>query len=289
MKSWPTRPLVDMTEHSYANVMWRYANRDFPASQFSGDGMRASYDAGYRAVSKGALSFGSCEHIDAPCAYLTVLRDPMERFVSHYSYLCLEGSEGMTSWDPEWIAEEEKYRDLGCPASPSEFLGRVGKLTQLFAPGADPESACGVEAAKRNLVSPCVRYLLLDKLDDGLARMRARACPISRKSAPRPPRGPPRARAPRGRRASRPRREATPGVEAVRGVQAQRQREAAHPGEEGEAREVPRRPEGDGEGEGGAAGGGGDLPIRRGALRGAVGEGPPDVLVNILGGEDRVV
>ena len=41
----------------------------------------------------------------------------------------------MTSWDPEWIAEEEKYRDLGCPASPSEFLGRVGKLTQLFAPG----------------------------------------------------------------------------------------------------------------------------------------------------------
>ena len=174
VKSWPTRPLVDMTEHSYANVMWRYANRDFPASQFSGDGMRASYDAGYRAVSKGALSFGSCEHIDAPCAYLTVLRDPMERFVSHYSYLCLEGSEGMTSWDPEWIAEEEKYRDLGCPASPSEFLGRVGKLTQLFAPGADPESACGVEAAKRNLVSPCVRYLLLDKLDDGLARMRAR-------------------------------------------------------------------------------------------------------------------
>ena len=174
VKSWPTRPLVDMTEHSYANVMWRYANRDFPASQFSGDGMRASYDAGYRAVSKGALSFGSCEHIDAPCAYLTVLRDPMERFVSHYSYLCLEGSEGMTSWDPEWIAEEEKYRDLGCPASPSEFLGRVGKLTQLFAPGADPESACGVEAAKRNLVSPCVRYLFLDKLDDGLARMRAR-------------------------------------------------------------------------------------------------------------------
>ena len=125
-------------------------------------------------MSKGALSFGSCEHIDAPCAYLTVLRDPMERFVSHYSYLCLEGSEGMTSWDPEWIAEEEKYRDLGCPASPSEFLGRVGKLTQPFAPGADPESACGVEAAKRNLVSPCVRYLLLDKLDDGLARMRAR-------------------------------------------------------------------------------------------------------------------
>ena len=289
VKSWPTRPLVDMTEHSYANVMWRYANRDFPASQFSGDGMRASYDAGYRAVSKGALSFGSCEHIDAPCAYLTVLRDPMERFVSHYSYLCLEGSEGMTSWDPEWIAEEEKYRDLGCPASPSEFLGRVGKLTQLFAPGADPESACGVEAAKRNLVSPCVRYLLLDKLDDGLARMRARL-PDFPEIGAETAAGGRRGRARRGgRRASRPRREATPGVEAVRGVQAQRQREAAHPGEEGEAREVPRRPEGDGEGEGGAAGGGGDLPIRRGALRGAVGEGPPDVLVNILGGEDRVV
>jgi hypothetical protein len=39
----------------------------------------------------GALSTGSCDAVDAPCAYLTVLRDPVERFISHYSYLCLEG------------------------------------------------------------------------------------------------------------------------------------------------------------------------------------------------------
>ena len=29
-------------------------------------------------------------------------------------------------------------------------------------------------AAKRNLAAPCTRYLLLDKLDDGLAKMRER-------------------------------------------------------------------------------------------------------------------
>jgi hypothetical protein len=86
-----------MTEMAYANTMWHYVQR-FPAPQFAGAGMNKSYNAGYRAVSKGALSIGACDHIDAPCMYLTVLRDPLERYISHYTYLCLEGSEAMTGW-----------------------------------------------------------------------------------------------------------------------------------------------------------------------------------------------
>ena len=171
-KDWTTYPLVDMTEQSYANVMWRYVHRH-PAKMFGGDGMRASYEAGYRAVSKGALSMGACDHIDAPCAYLTVLRDPVERYMSHYSYLCLEGSEHMTGWKEAWKARSAKYAERGCPADPVQFFDQVGGFVQLFAPGANPNTRCAVEAAKRNLGSGCMRYLLLEKLDDGLARMRA--------------------------------------------------------------------------------------------------------------------
>lgn len=172
-KDWTTYPLVDMTEQSYANVMWRYVHRH-PPDMFGGGGMRASYDAGYRAVSKGALSMGACDHIDAPCAYLTVLRDPVERYMSHYSYLCLEGSEHMTGWREEWKQKRSgRYAERGCPADPVKFFDQVGGFVQLFAPGANPNTRCAVEAAKRNLGSGCMRYLLLERLDDGLARMRS--------------------------------------------------------------------------------------------------------------------
>lgn len=171
-KDWTTYPLVDMTEQSYANVMWRFVHRN-PPKMFGGDGMRASYEAGYRAVSKGALSMGACDHIDAPCAYLTVLRDPVERYMSHYSYLCLEGSEHMTGWKEAWKSRSAKYAERGCPADPVQFFDQVGGFVQLFAPGANPNTRCAVEAAKRNLGSGCMRYLLLEKLEDGLARMRA--------------------------------------------------------------------------------------------------------------------
>ena len=171
-KDWTTYPLVDMTEQSYANVMWRFVHRN-PPKMFGGDGMRASYEAGYRAVSKGALSMGACDHIDAPCAYLTVLRDPVERYMSHYSYLCLEGSEHMTGWKEAWKSRSARYAERGCPADPVQFFDQVGGFVQLFAPGANPNTRCAVEAAKRNLGSGCMRYLLLEKLEDGLARMRA--------------------------------------------------------------------------------------------------------------------
>ena len=210
VQTWVTKPLVDFTEHSFANVNWRYiqgktegdkrkdgalggegalgavsgegqttfttpTSTSTVTPQFNGAGMKQSYQSGHRAVSKGSLSMGVCDGIDAPCAYLTVLRNPMERFMSHYVYSCLEGSEGMANWDAEWIqdAKRKGYDRTGCPLSPVEFHSRVGGSINLLAPGADPNSQCAVEAAKRNLQSPCVRFLLLDKLEDGLAKMRS--------------------------------------------------------------------------------------------------------------------
>ena len=169
--NWNTGPLVDMTENAFASVKWHIVHQH-PPQQFGGEGMRRSYDAGHRAVGKGALSLGVCEYVDAPCAYFTVLRDPFERYMSHYSYLCLEGSEDYTAWDPSW--KRSKYAATGCPESPVQFFHRVGSSTTILAPGADPTTSCAVEAAKRNLRSGCMRYLLLDKLSHGLQMMRDR-------------------------------------------------------------------------------------------------------------------
>lgn len=125
-------------------------------------------------MSKGSLSMGVCDSIDAPCAYLTILRDPLERFMSHYVYSCLEGSEDRHTWDAEWIADASAkgYAQNGCPLSPVEFHSRVGGMINILAPGANPTTRCAVEAAKRNLRSPCVRFLLLDDLEHGLTEMR---------------------------------------------------------------------------------------------------------------------
>ena len=170
---WSSNPLVDFTSNAYANTMWHYTHR-LPPTQFSGKGMEASYLEGRRAISKGALSMGACDAIDAPCAYLTLLREPLDRYMSLYAYLCLEGGEEMTSWTEEWRAEAEKYRVSGCPATPLEFMNRVPTFLPLLAPGASPDTTCSVEAAKRNLAAPCMRYVLLERLDDGLNKMRDR-------------------------------------------------------------------------------------------------------------------
>ena len=216
VKTWNTKPLVDMTEASFANVAWRYvegakrgaairklandasenaseeppafdarlgrAERDTEAflgastatPQFTGPGMRASYRQGHRAVSKGSLSMGACDMVDAPCAYLTVLRDPWEKFMSFYQYACLEGSENRGSWTEEWRRDASAmgYDVHGCPASPTQFYRDVGGMVEVLAPGAAPDSQCAVEAAKRNLASPCMRFLLLENLEEGLKFMR---------------------------------------------------------------------------------------------------------------------
>jgi hypothetical protein len=142
--------------------------------QFTGPGMRASYKEGHRAVSKGSLSMGACDAVDAPCAYLTVLRDPWEKFMSFYQYACLEGSENKGSWSEEWKrdATRKGYDVSGCPASPTQFYQNVGGMVEVLAPGAAPDSRCAVEAAKRNLASPCMRFLLLENLEEGLQYMR---------------------------------------------------------------------------------------------------------------------
>ena len=133
--------------------------------------LRRRYDAGERLFVKSSEAMGFCDYVDAPCAYLTVLREPLERFLSYYAYICLLGAEHREHWTPEWLEEGR------CTADPAEFARVVSpsgfSMVDLLAPGGDAtgRSGCRLAAAKRNLVSGCTRYLLLDRLDEGLERL----------------------------------------------------------------------------------------------------------------------
>jgi hypothetical protein len=181
----PNFPLMELTTTETRRFMaWTFANarpppadsnsvtRTSPAlGDYGAANLRARYDAGERLFVKSSEAMGFCDFVDAPCAYLTVLREPMERFMSYYAYICLLGAENREHWTQEWLDEGR------CSADPAQFARVVAprgfSMVDLLAPGGDAtgRSGCRLAAAKRNLVSGCTRYLLLDRLDEGLERL----------------------------------------------------------------------------------------------------------------------
>ena len=163
-------PVMDLTEPHFRDVTRRYFHGD-PGPQAGPAGMAAAHAEGHREVFKGALAMGVCDVVHAPCAYLTVLRDPLERLMSQYAYSCLEGSEDRAGWTAEMRANGR------CDLSPSRYFETRGGAelgVQLLAPRANPSSRCALEAAKANLASGCVRYLLLENLEDGIEKLRTK-------------------------------------------------------------------------------------------------------------------
>jgi hypothetical protein len=165
---WITLPQVDLTQ---TNVKETYTHfqEGKPEGIFGPENTKQMYEEGKRMFGKGQFGMGLCEVIHAPCVYLTVLRDPVERYLSHYKYSCLAGSEGAAQWLPEW-----KKLDR-CPLDPIEFMDYLGPnldWTIELAPGAKNAQE-RMETAKRNLDSNCLRYLILEKYDDGLDKLGA--------------------------------------------------------------------------------------------------------------------
>ena len=111
---------------------------------------------------------GMCQlYPDKPCVMAIVLRHPVERAISQYNYVCVEGKEGRKKWLESWKQENR------CPLSLLQFLetdltSRTFLMDHLTR-AADP--VCGVDIALKNLQHPCMRFLLLDNLGDGLARL----------------------------------------------------------------------------------------------------------------------
>ena len=135
----------------------------------------------------GGNALGLCEHFPGrACAYFTVLRDPISRAASFYNYFCVRGEEHHKLWEPGWTK---------CDMDVATFMERHwrgGSLLERFSRAGlassslpsfsttkatndddEEEEDCGVRAAVANLAHPCMRYLLLDRFEDGLRRLAA--------------------------------------------------------------------------------------------------------------------
>ena len=138
------------------------------ANQNEPIGMARSFHAGRREIFKGSLAMGFCDVVRAPCAYVVVLREPLDRLFSMHAYSCMAGSEDRAGWTEAMKLAGRCDLD---PATYFETLGGVDVGVQLLAPRANPASRCALEQATRNLMSPCVRFLLQDRLLDGLEKL----------------------------------------------------------------------------------------------------------------------
>ena len=145
----------------------------------TGTGTVASRPDSRRLWIKGEFAMGTCDLVDAPCAYVTAIREPVERLLSHWRYICLLGAENQEGWPQEWkdagrcpldaVSFWERGRDF--PWGAENAQGHPESLVARIAPGGDPGSTCALEAAKQNLAARCVRYLMLDRMDDGVERL----------------------------------------------------------------------------------------------------------------------
>ena len=168
-QNYPLMELLTPETRHYA--AWRFRNRE-PKAFYSGDSLKRRYLNGERAFIKSSEAMGFCDDVDAPCVYLTVLREPVARFMSYYSYICLLGAEGHEHWPEEWVREGR------CSLNPLEFYEEIAKggfsMIDLLAPGGDHsgKTRCRVEAAKKNLESKCVRFALLERMDHSMQMMR---------------------------------------------------------------------------------------------------------------------
>ena len=164
---WSTWPLIDTTRENYAATRRHFATGE-PAEYFGADRLQKMYESGARIFSKGSYGMGLCEVVDAPCAYITILRDPVERFLSHYKYSCLAGAEDRRLWNKAMKDKGECAMNL---VEWHDYLGGDDWL-HILAPGGQAENKdAQVAAAIANLDNACFKFLLTEKLDDGLEKL----------------------------------------------------------------------------------------------------------------------
>jgi hypothetical protein len=168
-ESWGTYPLVPTVKDSFVDTFERFKTGT-PKEYFGVDRLREAYEAGERVFTKGSYGMGLCEVVDAPCAYFTVLRDPMSQFLSHYKYSCLAGAEDRRIWSDEMKTKGVCDLDL---LSWFDYLHGDTWL-HLLAPGKSSDLDEQVEVAKRNLEKPCFRFILTEDFEDGLKKLTER-------------------------------------------------------------------------------------------------------------------
>jgi hypothetical protein len=118
----------------------------------------------------GSQAMGLCQFIpNQPCTSVIVLREPIKRMISMYNYACVVGAENMKKWPAAW-----KLKGY-CPLSLLEFVESIyaskTSLVERLTHASDPNPECALNLAYKNLRHPCIRYLLLEKLKDGMIKL----------------------------------------------------------------------------------------------------------------------
>ena len=116
----------------------------------------------------GSHAMGFCSLVPhQPCVMLIILREPVERMISQYNYVCVDAKEDKKKWLPAWKKAGR------CPLSLLQFVdsnltSKTFLVDHLTRAG---DRECGFDLAVENLTRPCFRFLLLENLFDGLLKL----------------------------------------------------------------------------------------------------------------------
>lgn len=130
----------------------------------------------------GALGLGLCDIFKAKsCMYLTVLRNPLDRLISSYNYVCVQGAENQKKWPKAWKREDycplniTEFFGIEVDRSKAVFIANPNLMVERLSKGCTFTNDCAdkaVKIAKENLDNKCVRYLILEKFEDGLKKLK---------------------------------------------------------------------------------------------------------------------
>jgi len=172
-------PTTDLVAYGHAETWVSFIQRitgqrldgqPLGEGKIMGDQPRTRLISGALALGLGDLFVGGKRS-----AYLISLRDPLSRVISEYDFFAMKGRGGpggQVKWTEEMKASGS-WGDTGIVEFLEQGIGSANLAVTRLSHGCGVESCAPsqLETAKRNLLHPCVRYLLLDKMGDGLSRL----------------------------------------------------------------------------------------------------------------------
>ena len=159
---------VGVTESTFEETFEHFTRRS-PSEYYGSERLRKMYDVGARVYFGGDRGMGLCDRVDAPCSYITVLRDPVEQFVSQYASACLAGSNDRSAWS--YAMKAKGSCDMGLIQWFDWYKESENGWLNLIAPGLSANKDAQVAAAIHNLDKECFRFLLANNIEDGLDRL----------------------------------------------------------------------------------------------------------------------